>query len=128
MDQKRRSISFYDSALIQELERAGIKHTPEDILGIARDQTDRIVFLETGNARAGFTHIANQHSVDFANQGIAESQLSEFILNAVIRGKIVEYQGKGGTRPVFEHIFNGQRYLTGVTIGSNGFIVGANPR
>ncbi|TGK20290.1 hypothetical protein EHO62_05510 [Leptospira kmetyi] len=37
------------------------------------------------------------------------------------------FGGRGRGRPVYEIIYNGQKQTVGVTIGSNGFIVGANP-
>jgi hypothetical protein len=110
--------------LIAELGRQGIKHTPEDIVRITRLSDGRIVFLERGNARAGLQHIVAEHGADFARRGISESQIPDLIMAALTRGKIVGYQG---TRPIYEVSFNGTTHYVAISVGSNGFIVGANP-
>jgi len=39
--------------LIAELQEAGLKHSPEKIVRIAKKQDGKIVFLESGNAKSG---------------------------------------------------------------------------
>ena len=40
---------------------------------------------------------------------------------------MVGYQGKGShPREVYEYHYGGKKYLIAVTVGSNGYIVGAN--
>ncbi|MDY3521489.1 hypothetical protein JSO54_02760 [Riemerella anatipestifer] len=41
--------------------------------------------------------------------------------------KIVGYQGSGTGRPIYELIYKGTKQKVAITIGSNGFVVGANP-
>lgn len=41
--------------------------------------------------------------------------------------KIIGYQGKGTGRPIYQVTHNGKIYNTAITVGDNGFIVGANP-
>jgi len=53
-------------ALIEELQQANIKHSPEKILKIARLTDGKIVFLETGNTASGLEHIINNHRRDKA--------------------------------------------------------------
>ena len=48
-------------------------------------------------------------------------------MKAVTEGKIVGYQGKGVGRAIYEVTINGKQEYIAVTIGDNGFIVGANP-
>jgi hypothetical protein len=36
-----------------------VKHTPEQVLRIGRDGSGRIIFLERGNERAGFSILSN---------------------------------------------------------------------
>jgi len=43
--------------LIAQLRAAGVKHNPDDILGIARLPDGKIVFLERGNSNSGWQHI-----------------------------------------------------------------------
>ena len=45
-----------------------------------------------------------------------------------IRGNIVGYQGKRNPRAIYEFTYNGVRQRVAVQVGSNGFIVGANPK
>jgi hypothetical protein len=111
--------------LVEELAEAGIKHTPEDIVRIARHEDGRIIFLERGTARSGLAHIVG-HAGDFANQGITESQIPDLVMNAVLRGNVVGTQG--ADRQIYEHVFNGQTYRTAVQVGDNGYIAGANPQ
>ncbi|MBC1368358.1 hypothetical protein HB790_08970 [Listeria welshimeri] len=37
----------------------------------------------------------------------------------------INEEGKG--RPIYEVIYNGKKYRVAITVGKNGFIVGANP-
>ncbi|MCP4308913.1 MAG: hypothetical protein GY788_29390 [bacterium] len=106
---------------------AGVKHDPASVVRIARDSSGRVVFLETGNSRAGLTHIVGQHGDDFARRGISESQIPDLVTDAASRGTIVGYQGADTGRPIYEVMFNGQTQRVAVTVSDNGFIVGANP-
>ena len=49
-------------------------------------------------------------------------------MRAISEGKLVGYQGAGFGRPVYELTINGQAQRIAVTVGDNGFVVGANPR
>ena len=112
--------------LITELQTKGIKHNAADIIRIARRQDGVIAFLEKGHPNAGLQHILLKHKDDFANTGISESQIPDLIITAATAGQIAGYQGRG--RPVYEVIFHGKTYYIAIEIGSNGFIVSANPR
>ena len=112
--------------LIDELSQKGIKHTPQDIVDIRKVPIERIVFLEKGNQSAGLGHILN-HADDFSRKGISNRDLPKFIMDNLEKGKIVGYQGKGKGRPIYELIYNGEKYHTAITTGSNGYVVGANP-
>jgi hypothetical protein len=109
--------------LIDELVRQGVKHTPENIVAIGRDPGGRIVFLETGSPSAGLEHILlKKHQ--FAQRGVGEDQVADYVFTAVTKGKVV---GMQNTRPVYEFQWNGATHRVAVTVGDNGFIVGANP-
>lgn len=114
--------------LIRELQEAGIKHTPEKILRIAKQNNGKIVFLEEGNTQAGLQHILEQHSNEFVDLGIPFEQIPDAIITAVTQGKILGYQGRNKTRVIYEVSFNDSIYYIAVTVGKNGYIVGANPR
>jgi filamentous hemagglutinin len=111
-------------SLIDELARQKIKHTPENIIAIAQDTDGRIIFLETGTARAGLQHVIDRHAADFAARTIEEAQIPDLIIAAVTRGKQVGLQGG---RPIYEVEFSGKTHHVSVEVGSNGFVVGANP-
>ena len=111
--------------MISELAEAGIKHNPDDIVRIGRNADSKIAFLETGNSKAGLQHIIDQHGDDFARRGISSDQVADVVIKAVTEGKVVGYQGTG--RPIYEVLVNDEVQRIAVTVGNNGFIVGANP-
>ena len=55
---------------LAELQQSGIRHTPKNIVWITKSFDGKIVFLETGNTRAGLQHILEKHTSNFANKGI----------------------------------------------------------
>ncbi|WP_208647233.1 hypothetical protein [Paraburkholderia terrae] len=105
----------------------GVKFTPQNVVATGTTPTGQIVFLETGNSSAGLLHIIEGHATDFANIGVSKDQIPSVVMQAVTEGKIVGYQGSGTGRPVYQTTINGQSQRIAVTVGSNGFIVGANP-
>jgi hypothetical protein len=109
--------------LIDELARSGVKHSPEKIVAIGRDPNGRIVFLETGSPSAGLEHILQKQG-QFAQRGVGQDQVADYVLTAVTKGKVV---GMQRTRPIYEFQWNGATHRLAVTVGDNGFIVGANP-
>ena len=112
--------------LLEELAANGVKHDPEKVILIGKDGDGKIVFLEGGNADAGLQHVM-EHANQFADIGVPREKVGQFVFDAATTGKIIGYQGKGTTRPIYELIFEGRPYKVGVTVASNGFIVGANP-
>jgi uncharacterized protein YukE len=112
--------------LLEELAANGVKHDPEKVILIGKDGDGKIVFLESGNADAGLQHVM-EHANQFADIGVPREKVGQFAFDAATTGKIIGYQGKGTTRPIYELIFEGRPYKVGVTVASNGFIVGANP-
>ncbi|WP_327040932.1 WXG100 family type VII secretion target [Micromonospora ureilytica] len=110
--------------LLDELIQAGVKHNPEQIVAIGRNREGKIVFLETGNERAGLAHITSRHADDFEKVGVPEEKIPELVFAAVTQGEVV---GMQRTRPIYEVLFEGRTYKLAVSVGDNGFIVGANP-
>ena len=117
--------------LITQLQQLGVKCTPEKILRIEKLPNDKIIFLEEGKSGkrgSGLKHILEQHKSDFANLGIAPDQLSDILMTALLQNKIVGYQGiKEPRREIYEVIFKEKIYHIAISIGNNGYIVGANP-
>jgi len=83
-----------------------------------------IVWLETENAKSGLQHIVEDHQTDFENVGISENQIPDAVMTAITAGTRVGYQG---TRPIYQVTFNGTTQDIAVTVGGNGYVVGANP-
>ncbi len=110
-----------------ELASNGVKFTRENIVATGRNIHGQVVFLETGNAKAGLQHILDTHGDDFLRIGIPKDKVQDAVMKAVTNGKIVGYQGKGFGRPIYEVSIGGEMRKIAVTTGGNGFIVGANP-
>lgn len=118
-------------ALIQEVQQKGLKITPDEVIGITQDKNGKIIWLEKGHLDgkpSGLAHIVQEHESNFNDKGIQTSDIADFVLSTVGRGTIIGYQGKGTGRPIYEVTYNGETYHVAVTVGSNGYIVGANPR
>jgi hypothetical protein len=114
--------------LLEELAQNGVKHTPENVIAIGKAADGRVVFLESGNSKAGLQHILERHSADFEAKGISEAQVPEALMKATTEGKVVGTVGSGkNARPIyeFEHLGKTQRVTVGV--GDNGYIVTAHP-
>ncbi|CAN5696869.1 hypothetical protein BH11PSE12_BH11PSE12_34580 [soil metagenome] len=105
----------------------GIKFTPENILATGKNSSGQVVFLESGNTKAGLQHIIDAHADDFANIGVKQAQIPDVVMQAATQGKLVGYQGAGTGRTIYEVTINGQTQRISVTTSNNGFIVGANP-
>ena len=84
----------------------------------------KIVWLETGNERAGFEHIL-KHLKEFEKQGLPEHELADYIMDALKNGELV---GMQGTREIYEVTYNGITRRVAITVSDNGFIIGANPK
>ena len=117
-----------NSDLLDELANSGVKYNPEDIVAITKTADGKLVWLENGTDTAGLNHIITEHADDFLNKGITQEQIPDYIMNALENGKIVGYQGRGTGRPIYEFTYNGEIHKVAITVGNNGFIVGANPK
>ena len=113
--------------LLDELADSGVKYNPDDVVMITKTTKGKLVWLESGNDTAGFNHIIKEHATDFANKGILQTDIPRYISQALNEGKIVGYQGRGIGRPIYEFTYNGALQRVAITVGNNGFIVGANP-
>ena len=115
-------------SLLDELTANGVKFTPENVIATTRNSSGKVVFLESGNSKTGLQHIIEEHGSQFAQMGVSEAQIPGVVMKAVSEGKLVGYQGSGSGRPIYELNINGQPQRIAVTVGDNGFVVGANPR
>jgi len=117
--------------LINELIDNNIKINPKDVVAITEDSLGKIVWLEKGHLgknASGLKHILDTHENQFTKQGIAAKEIPQYLMIAVKTGHIVDYQGKGTGRPIYEFIYDGKLRRVAISIGSNGYIVGANPK
>ena len=121
--------------LIREVKRRGEKITPEEVIAIFRDGSGRIVWLEVGQVRnemrrgAGLRHILDRHFGEFEKKGLAVESIVELIVSTVRSQKPVGTAKTSNPLPstVYKAEYNGKRFYLAVSVGSNGFIVGANP-
>ena len=96
-------------------------------MAIRRTDDGRIVFLQTGDDKAGLAHVILKHATELVGVGISIDQIPDAIMTAIMHGRIIGYQGQGFTRPIYEFEFQGRRQYLAITTSENGFIVGANP-
>lgn len=118
-------------ALIDEVISRGDKINSSEVIGIAKDKNGKIVWLEKGHlgsSPSGLAHIMDAHENDFNRKGISSSDIPDFVLSAASKGDIIGYQGKGKGRPIYQINYSGKDYKVAITVGSNGYIVGANPK
>ncbi len=115
-------------ALIDEVISNGDKISSDKVVMITRDLNGRIVWLEEGNNNSGLQHIINEHGREFNGRGISNENIPNYVLEAVYQGNIVGTQGKRNPRTVYEFVYNGVTQRIAVQVGSNGYIVGANPK
>ncbi|KJV26506.1 hypothetical protein VI06_16765 [Aquitalea magnusonii] len=109
---------------VQKMVDSGIKFTPQKLIATGRNVEGKIVFLEVGSSSAGLQHIIERHAIDFINKGISQIDIPSVVMEAVTKGKVV---GMNGSAPVYQVMYNGSAKYVSVGVGSNGFIVRANP-
>lgn len=116
--------------LIDEVIANGWKISPNKVVAITRDPNDKIIWLEEGHLGehpSGLAHILTEHGAQFNEKGISNSEIPQYLMIAVKYGTIVGYQGRGKGRPIYEFEYKGKTHRVAITIGLNGYIVGANP-
>ena len=120
-------------ALVDQLLGQGVKVSPEKIVAIMKTPEGKTVWLEKGKNSfdpgkpSGLAHIVEGHGGEFAQRGISEAQIPEVVSEAITQGRIIGHQGNAiPPRPIYEFEYNGKTLKLAITIGDNGFIVGAN--
>lgn len=102
----------------------GTKITPGSVVDIRRLPDGRTVWLEKDTDAAGLQHIYKRHEADFVNKGISRDDIPNVVMSALERGKVV---GINGSANVYRITHNGVEQNIAVGVGSNGFVVRANP-
>lgn len=120
--------SLKPQKLLDELIESGNKFNLDEVVAITKMPDGKLVWLEIGKetggmGSAGLRHI-EKHAKDFLEIGISKEELPEFIMKALSEGKEVGVQN---TREIYEVVYKGKTHRVAITVGSNGFIVGANP-
>ncbi|MEK4407056.1 LXG domain-containing protein [Sporosarcina sp. FSL K6-6792] len=113
--------------LLDELANNGVKYNPDELMAITKTASGKLAWIEKGNSNAGFEHVM-LHADEFAAKGIKSNEIPDLLMEALSKGKVVGTQGRGNGRPIYEVVFNGQKQRVAITVGNNGFIVGANPK
>ena len=119
------------AGLISKLDSRKEKYNKEDVVAITTDSNGKIVWLEKGHLgdkASGLAHIIDKHGADFERHGISISEIPQYLMIAVRYGTIIGYQGRDIGRPIYQFKYEGVTRWVAITIGSNGYIVGANPR
>ena len=112
--------------LINELVSKGAKITPPDVVAATRMPDGNIAFLERGNSKSGLQHVIERHGAEFAQAGIPEGKIPDFLTQALKNGKLIGQQSRRSGRPIYEVSYGGRTLRVAITLGSNGCVVGAN--
>ncbi|WP_449433588.1 RHS repeat-associated core domain-containing protein [Pseudomonas putida] len=102
----------------------------QNIVGIGTRPADgrpggALVYLEKGNEEKGLRHITVRHGSEFEAFGVPKHQIKNLVLQAVVHGEVVGVQGRD--REIYSVDFNGKPQYVAVSVGQDGYIVGANP-
>ncbi len=98
---------------------------PADVVAWGRDLEGQLVWLAKGNSVAGLVHILDRHQGHFATVGITAEELPNFLILALHQGEQVGVQGRD--RAVYRVRYREQDWYVAISVGDNGFILGANP-
>jgi len=123
---------------VKALRDCGVKFSLEQLVATTASPQNEVLFLEAGTGSrpkvhgtgrasvrtSGLAHILDRHGSEFAQAGVPVDQVAKLVLEAVARGDTKNQ--RPGTRPIFV-IPAGDRFLRiAVTVGSNGYVVGAH--
>ncbi|KAI1409998.1 hypothetical protein F5Y13DRAFT_168744 [Hypoxylon sp. FL1857] len=125
-------------SLIKHTIASDFKITPENVLriwtipGAQKDLLGlktSILWLEKGNKRSGKEHILIGHGQEFLKKGIPTDKLEELAEATTTVGyHSGKYQGKGKGRPILLLHFYDKPVAVAISVESNGYVVGMNPR
>jgi transglutaminase/protease-like cytokinesis protein 3 len=115
-----------DPKLLAALSKTPTAFSRKDLLWITTMPNGALAFLETGSTSAGLVHAIAGHGEEFASAGIRLADVSDLIRQALTVGKVVGYQGEDKGRPIYNLIYNGTERNVAITVGDNGYVVGAN--
>jgi filamentous hemagglutinin len=115
-----------DPVLVHELRQAGQWVEPGKIVRIGRDRGGRVAWLADGSDTGGFTHLMDPDRVsEFERFGVAKDDIVDLVFDAAIKGEAIGISGRD--RVVFLTTYGGREIRVAVSVGINGYVVGANP-
>uniref|UniRef100_UPI0035BC88A7 hypothetical protein n=1 Tax=Streptomyces finlayi TaxID=67296 RepID=UPI0035BC88A7 len=116
-----------DPKLLEQLTASGVKFNKADTIWVATYAKPGLplAWLEKGNAHAGLIHIVFRHAGEFATAGVRVEDIPALVKTVLTHGTKVGTQGAG--RPIFEVTFNGKTQKVAISVGDNGYVIGANP-
>lgn len=125
------NLPLIDENLLNEIEQSGAKFKKENVILTTRDSTGQLIWLEAGNASAGYKHMQKRHH---------DAQLAKYLTTSiddvprvlrniiaygrVIGNELVMRHGRPGYERRYE--YNGKKVIL-AAIGTNGFLVTAYP-
>ncbi|MFI1052387.1 RICIN domain-containing protein [Streptomyces griseoruber] len=129
MADRAKAANSIDLDLVRKLEASGANFKRADVVMVVRYPRPGVpvAWLEIGNNKVGLIHIIFRHAGEFIERGVASEDIPKLLNKALSEGKIVGQQGADGGRPIYETVYNGTTQRVAITVGDNGFIVGANP-
>ncbi|MGX1545195.1 virulence factor, partial [Streptomyces adustus] len=116
-----------DPKLLEKLGNAGVKFDKANTIWVIEYAKPgvNLAWLEKGNVNAGLIHIIFRHAGEFATAGVRIEDIPALVSKALTEGTRVGTQGAG--RPIYEVVFNGKTQRLAISVGDNGFVIGANP-
>ncbi|MER5599075.1 RICIN domain-containing protein [Streptomyces sp. NPDC002265] len=116
-----------DPRLLEKLSNAGVKFDKANTIWVIEYAKPgvNLAWLEKGNVNAGLIHIIFRHAGEFATAGVRIEDIPALVSKALTEGTRVGTQGAG--RPIYEVVFNGKTQRLAISVGDNGFVIGANP-
>ncbi|MFJ6387694.1 ricin-type beta-trefoil lectin domain protein [Streptomyces sp. NPDC091972] len=129
MADRAKAANSVDLDLVRKLEASGANFNRADVVMAVRYPRPGVpvAWLELGTHKSGLVHIIFRHAGEFIERGVASEDIPKLLNKALSEGKIVGQQGADGGRPIYETVYNGRTQRVAITVGDNGFIVGANP-
>ncbi|WTY66536.1 ricin-type beta-trefoil lectin domain protein [Streptomyces sp. NBC_01410] len=116
-----------DPKLLDKLKDAGLNFNKADTLWVIEYAKPGVplAWLEKGTVNAGLIHIVFRHAGEFATAGVRVEDIPALVKTALTQGTRVGTQGAG--RPIYEVAFNGKTQRLAISVGDNGYVIGANP-
>ncbi|MER6047518.1 hypothetical protein ABT168_08640 [Streptomyces sp. NPDC001793] len=84
-----------------------------------------LAWLEKGDVYSGLIHIMFRHAGEFATAGVRVEDIPALVKTALTEGTRVGAQG--ANKRIYEVTFQGKTQRLAISVGDNGYVIGANP-